>query len=116
MVAYDSTGMPDPARSLSVATVEQLRRAIAAYWRAASGGDLVDAAGPDATALAAGIREAAREARERGLQPEGLIVLLKRIDAEVAFPEGRETPTARRHFREWLVSTCLAAYFTRDPS
>ena len=86
-----------------------LRTVIAERWRA-----LEDAEGR----LSAAVMRAAREAKELGLRPEELIILLKGIEDEVIAQPGTLRASdldARRRFREWLVSNCLRAYFS-DPS
>lgn len=106
MVAYDSCRDPDPARALSRRTVDGLREALLAQWRA-----------PDAPQdeLRAALAAAAREARQRSLRPEELIIALKALQGELA--EQQATPVreaVRRQVHEWMVTACIEAYFGDD--
>ena len=104
MVPQDSR-QPPPPRALSPETTETLRQAIAEHWRAIEGAQ---------ERLGDTLSHAVTEARELGLRPEEVIVALKQIeDGVLARPEGLRTddPDVRRRFREWLVSSCLRAYF-----
>ncbi len=108
MVPHSSQQPPTGSRALSPETTVVLQAAILERWRVPGDG-VGDAAMADA------VGRAAAEARERGMRPEELIVLLKGIEDEVMGRPGllRATdPDARRRFREWLVSTCVRAYFS----
>jgi hypothetical protein len=105
MVPQDSRQPPSEGRSLDPATVEALRTCIAQRWRAFERAEqeLVDT-----------VSRAAQEARSRGLRPEELVIALKALEEDVMGQPGalRGTdPDARRRFREWLVSSCVKAYF-----
>ena len=105
MVPHSASSPPPEPRSLHPETVAALRAVIAERWRAVSGTE---------DALAAIIARVAREAREDGLHPEELIVALKAIEQDVLGGVGTlraDDVEARRRFREWLVSTCVRAYF-----
>lgn len=107
MVPHSSSSPPPGHRPLSDATRDALRAAIAGHWRGAEGSE---------PALAGAIAGAAREAHAQGLRPEALIVALKDIADEVAgAPEALRASDAdaRRRFREWLVTSCVKAYFGR---
>ena len=104
MVPQDSR-QPPPTLALSPETTEALRAAIAEHWRAIAGAQ---------ERLGDTLSSAVSEARDKGLHPEEVIVALKRIeDGVLARPEGLRTddPDVRRRFREWLVTSCLRAYF-----
>ncbi|HZO19678.1 MAG TPA: hypothetical protein VFB46_11890 [Gemmatimonadaceae bacterium] len=60
-------------------------------------------------ALHAALKSVAAEARERSLRPEELIVTLKQIVEEV--PGARVSSIEERRLREWIVTTCISAYF-----
>lgn len=108
MVPEGSNPPPAGARTLSPETLDALRSVIAERWR--------DPADPG-TRLPELLARAAAEARARSIQPEELLVMLRRIEEEIIAPPGslRGTdPDARRRFREWLVQSCLRAYFARD--
>ena len=94
--------MPEP-RALTAATVEQLRRAIEDRRRTPAAGD---------EALHGALQVVAAEARRHALRPEELIVVLKQIVDEV--PGGRPTSTEDRRLREWIVTTCIRAYFEAE--
>ena len=105
MVPQGSRQPPDGASALSPETLQALRTVIADRWRAAS-----DAESQLGTVLA----RAAAEARERGIRPEELLITLRHIEEEVMARPGdlRGTdPDARRRFREWMVTSCLRAYY-----
>lgn len=105
MVPLSASPPPPGPRSLHPDTVAALRSAIAERWRAASSAE---------SALADIVARVAREARESGLQPESLIIALKGIEQDVLGASGSlrgEDVEARRRFREWLVSSCVRAYF-----
>jgi hypothetical protein len=91
--------MPEP-RPLSEATLEQLRRAVQERLRSPSAGD---------APLQAALQRVAVEARERALRPEELIVTLKQVLDEA--PGSRATSSEDRRLREWIVTTCIRAYF-----
>jgi hypothetical protein len=90
---------PDP-RPLSAHTIEQLRQAIHDRRQAPAGGD---------EALRVALEAVAAEARQRALRPEELIVTLKQVIDEA--PGARSSSTEDRRLREWIVSTCIRAYF-----
>lgn len=102
MVAYDSRRMPDPAHLLRPETVSALRAAL--VEQRASGIDPVPS-------LTEAIRAAAREARERRLPAEALIIQLKALADEVGLPLAGPEPGGRRQVREWMVTACLRAYW-----
>jgi hypothetical protein len=91
--------MPEP-RPLSEATLEQLRQAIQDRRRSPSAGD---------APLQAALQRVATEARDRALRPEELIVTLKQLLDEA--PGSRATSGEDRRLREWIVTTCIRAYF-----
>jgi hypothetical protein len=66
-----------------------------------------------APALRHAITEAAREARERNIAPETLLVQLKQLADETGFARelGQEETNA---LREKIVSACVAAYFAEN--
>src|SRR5690349_11576892 len=107
MVPQNSTPAPEPARKLSKETLLALRDVIAERWRALE---------QSQEHLRAAIRIVAAEAKERGLRAEELIITLKALEGEMfsnAESNRPADPTARRRFREWLITTCLEAYY--DP-
>ena len=91
--------MPEP-RSLSEPTLEQLRRAIHDRRESSAAGD---------SALHAALQAVAVEARERSLRPEELLVTLKHVIDEC--PGSRSGSGEVRRLREWIVTTCIRAYF-----
>jgi hypothetical protein len=101
MVAYDPRRPVDPARSLTPATRDALRSALAAQWRA-----------PDALlpALRDVLLVAAQEARARGVRPEELIIEIKDLESRVG-DDSRIAARTRARVREWIVTTCVKAYF-----
>ena len=90
---------PDP-RPLSAHTVELLRQAIQDRRQTPALGD---------EALRRALEAVAAEARERALRPEELIVTLKQVVDET--PGARLNSGDDRRLREWIISTCIRAYF-----
>lgn len=90
---------PEP-RSLSESTLDRVKRAIQERRETPAAGD---------QALHAALKSVAAEARERSLRPEELIVTLKQIVEEV--PGARVSSIEERRLREWIVTTCITAYF-----
>jgi hypothetical protein len=91
--------MPEP-RPLSEATLEQLRRAIQDRRRSSAADD---------APLQAALHLVATEARDRSLRPEELLVTLKQVLDEA--PGSRAASGEDRRLREWIVTTCIRAYF-----
>ena len=91
--------MPEP-RPLSESTLEQVRRAIQERRQSPAGGD---------GELRAALEVVALEARERAIRPEELIVTLKQVIDEL--PGSRSSSGEERRLREWIVTTCIRAYF-----
>lgn len=121
MVAYDPHRPPD-SPSLPAETVARLRDALRealarrsptqhATAAAAAGAD----PDPD-VALCDALGDASRQARAIMVRPETLVVLLKQLEEELIELEPalrRVTPDERRRLREWVVTTCVRAYFDR---
>jgi hypothetical protein len=96
--------MPE-RRPLSEATLEQLRRAIQDRRRSPAADD---------APLQAALQAVASEARDRSLRPEELIVTLKQVIDEAA--GSRAASVEDRRLREWIVTTCIRAYFEEGES
>ncbi|HUQ83635.1 MAG TPA: hypothetical protein VM076_20955 [Gemmatimonadaceae bacterium] len=108
MVPHNVPPPPEPARELSPETVRVLREVIADQWRTPSDGD---------GRLGSAVRAAAAEAKDRGLRPEELIIALKAVESEVFDRRGGvrvADADAERRFHEWLVVTCLRAFFAPE--
>jgi hypothetical protein len=104
MIAYDPRRWPNADRRLRDETIEALRSAIVAQR----------ARGREPSAqLEAAIHAAARDARERSITPEVLLVQLKLVAEEAGIPPmiGDESANA---LREWLVTACVNAYFAAE--
>ena len=91
--------MPE-SRPLSEPTLEQLRKAIRDRRQSPATGD---------EAVRVALRAVAAEARDRSLRPEELIVALKQVLDEPRNP--KPSSTEDRQLREWVVTTCIEAYF-----
>ena len=91
--------MPE-SRPLSEPTLEQLRRAIQERRHSPNAGE---------AALHSALHVVAAEARERSLRPEELIVALKQAMDEV--PGSRSSSSDERRLREWIVTTCIRAFY-----
>lgn len=118
MMPFDSSDLP-PRGELDPATTEAMRAAIA---RAMSGGTErrpapSGALGDDA-ALKAALHRVAREARERAIPPERLLVLLKGMWQAASTSQrdaAHEMPRAEqeRRLRDF-VTLCIAEYYRED--
>ncbi len=98
----DSSAFPEP-RPLSERVDAQLRDAIVGVQRNTGTED----------ALREALREAAAEARQRGLRPEELIIALKALIDDL--PGMRSPATEDRvRLRDRIVSACIRAYFGRE--
>ena len=105
MVAYDPRRWPDADRRLRDETIDVLRAAIKAqrsYGRTPS------------TELEAAVQTAAREARERNISPEVLLVQLKLVAEEAGVYPSIGVDEGMNALREWLVSACVNAYFRAE--
>ena len=107
MIAHDSRGIPENARTLSEPVSRRVREAIEARWSATTEADI----GRTTDALAGALDEAAVEARERSLHPEELILAIKALEDQVAAAHGRTVYADRRQLRDRLVTACIQAYF-----
>jgi hypothetical protein len=108
MVPQNSPPPPERARKLSPETIRSLRDVIAERWRALEDSE---------ERLRAAVRAAAVEGRNRGLHPEELLITLKELESEVFAQPGAVRAVdrdARRRFREWLITSCLEAYFSAE--
>jgi hypothetical protein len=103
MNAPDSLPPPEP-RTLSAPTLARLRAVMSARARDPQGadGELRDV-----------LRAAADEAHERALRPEELIIAVKTLLEDVGNDRPGWNTTEQLHFREWLVTTAIRAYYGR---
>ena len=102
MVAYNPRTPDDHRRLLSADVAEQMRAALTARWGQ-----------PDSDEpLVAAVADAARDARERQLRPEELLLALKAIEDQVANSVRHVDTDQRDHLRRWMVAACLRAYFS----
>ena len=105
MNASDSRSDRPNGSALSPGSATLLRRAVTSrlHDRSDSERELRDA-----------LHVVAAEARERGLRPEELVVALKSLfdatSSEVS-PHGADES---RRLREWIVATCIRAYYTPE--
>jgi hypothetical protein len=107
MVAYDSRRMPDPAHLLSPEAIGLLRAALTEQR----------SAGRQPTrALVNAVRAASREARERQLPAEALVIQLKVLADEVGLPMMAADIHPGREVQEWMITACLRAYWNVDSS
>ena len=60
------------------------------------------------------LHDVAAEARTRSLRPEELIVSLKAVLSQVGSTRFPSAPDEQRRLQEWLVTTCIHAYFSTD--
>lgn len=101
MMAYDSRSTPE-RRRLSDATVSELRRAVLRFWEQPSAVD---------GALVAAMEELVREARERALRAEEVLVEVKAVLANIPELDAPERRMESARFREQLVTRCIKAYY-----
>jgi hypothetical protein len=101
MMAYDSRSTPDRAR-LSPETVGALHGAVLALWRTPN---TVDGA------LEAAMDALVREARERALRAEEVLLEVKALLAGMPELEEPERRLEAARFREQLVTRCIRAYY-----
>jgi hypothetical protein len=90
---------------LAPEVADQLRSALIARWQRPEESDAL---------LSDALAEAARDARQRQLRPEELLLALKAIEEPVAESLGRADDEARSSFRQWLVGACMRAYFADE--
>jgi hypothetical protein len=102
MVAYDPRRWPDADRRLRDETIDALRAAIKAQR--------LHGRTPSAE-LEVAIQSAARDARERNISPEVLLVQLKLVAEEAGVYASIGIDEGMTALREWLVSACVNAYF-----
>lgn len=100
MVAYDSRRTPDPEQMLRPTTANALRIAFRNQHEAGT---------EPIPELGDAIRAAAREARERDLQPEAVLIQLKTL-ANEAVPTFFSND-AQKEVRQWMVLMCIRAYW-----
>jgi len=117
MMPFDSSD-PPPRGELDPATTEAMRAAIA--HAISSGADARHAAAEhpaDDLALRATLHRVAREARDRSIPPERLLVLLKGMwqTASAGQRDAASLPRAEqeRRLRDF-VTLCIAEYFRED--
>jgi hypothetical protein len=102
MVAYDSRRTPDPAHMLTPDTLTALRQALE---------EQRDAESVPVPALVTAINLAAREARERNIAPETLLIHLKELANETRLVQSTRGFGRARDVREWMVRACLRAIY-----
>ena len=102
MVAYDPRRWPGADKRLRDETIDALRAAIRAQRQM----------GPSPSPeLEAAIQTAARDARERDIAPEVLLVQLKLVAEEAGVFPSIGVDASASALREWLVTACVTAYF-----
>src|SRR6185436_2313878 len=105
MAAYDPRRWPDEDRRLRDETIDALRAAISAQRGQGTtpSSELQDA-----------IQAAARDARDRAIKPEVLLIQLKLVAEEAGVYSSIGVDENENALREWLVTACLNAYFRKD--
>jgi hypothetical protein len=101
MMAYDSRSTPDRPR-LSEATLTELRGAVRTLWLA-----------PDAVggALESAMGALVREARDRALRAEDVLLEVKALLTAMPELEAPERRLEGARFREQLITRCIKAYY-----
>jgi hypothetical protein len=106
MMAHDSRYSPEP-RPLSDETQAALRNAVV--------GHLARASDPN-NALDRAVDAVVREARDRAMRPEELIVAFKALYSTLPDPPTTAARAEQLRLRELLVTACINAYFRRSGS
>ncbi|MDF1505160.1 hypothetical protein [Roseisolibacter sp. H3M3-2] len=101
MMAYDSRSTPERPR-LSEATLAELRDAVRTLWMAPSEVD---------GALESAMGALVREARDRALRAEDVLVVVKSLLADMPELEDPDRRLEGARFREQLVTRCIKAYY-----
>ena len=101
MMAYDSRSTPE-RRRLSAETVSELRRAVLLFWTAPQAAD---------SQLGSAMDGLVREARERSLRAEEVLVEVKSVLAALPELEAPERRMESARFREQLITRCIKAYY-----
>jgi hypothetical protein len=101
MMAFDSRSTNERPR-LSAQTVAELRQAVLLLWTAPDAAD-----GQLGTAMDALVREA----RERALRAEDVLIEVKGLLADLPELEAPERRMEGARFRERLVTRCIKAYY-----
>lgn len=104
MMAHDSRFSPEP-RPLSDETLAVLRNAVL--------GHLEGRSDPD-RGLEQAVAAVVKEARQRAMRPEELIIAFKALYATLPDPPTTAARTEQLKLREQLVTACIRAYFGRD--
>ncbi len=101
MMAFDSRSTNERPR-LSAQTVAELRQAVLLLWTA-----------PDAAdgQLGSAMDALVREARERALRAEDVLIEVKGLLADLPELEAPERRMEGARFREQLVTRCIKAYY-----
>ena len=102
MTAHDPRRWPAPDRRLSEETIDALRAAIVEQRKQGR---------TPTPELEAAICLAARDARERSIAPETLLVQLKLVAEEAGVYPSIGLDEGVSALREWLVTACVSAYF-----
>lgn len=98
MMAHDSG--PDSSGDLEAQTIVSLRTSLTSYVRD----------GTDGEPLRAALAQAAREAREKGIYPERLLVRLKEVWHGLPDSDGAD-PAAQARMLQRVVSICIRHYY-----
>jgi hypothetical protein len=100
MMAYDSG--PTRNSGLSAAVVDQVANALTGYLMAPNG---------QSDQLRAALQELARDAREKGMPPEKLLIVLK--DVWYALPVVRDSTERDEQVRllQRVVTMCISEYY-----
>jgi hypothetical protein len=104
MMAHDSRFSPEP-RPLSDETFAVLRSAVLGH---------LDRSAETGRGLERAVEAVVREARERAMRPEELIVSFKALYATLPDPPTTAARAELLRLREQLVTACIHAYYGRD--
>lgn len=101
MMAFDSRSTPERPR-LSEQTVAELRHAVLQLWTAPGAAD---------GQLGRAMDALVREARERALRAEDVLIEVKGLLADLPQLDDPNRRMESARFREHLVTRCIKAYY-----
>jgi hypothetical protein len=104
MMAPDSRYLPEP-RPLSDETLAVLRAAVLGHLQHSPGMD---------SGLERAVAAVVREARQRAMRPEELIVAFKSLYSSLPEPPTTAARAEQARLRERLVTACIRAYYGGD--
>ena len=100
MMAHDMSATPP---SLTNETISAVRAAFAQYVRE----------GDRATSLGPTLQRVAKEAREKGISAEHLLIVLKNLWSSLPEVRDIEKPADRDKLKQKIVTACIETYYRK---